>query len=119
MDYKKQTYSGSRYYEVQLANRETRFFEKPGFSGVPHYRGNRCIFIQFDEALCLPLEGYLPKSAITLMISLCKQGFAARQKLARLGVHDSYTRAILPAYRVFHRTRIKDFPVYKIEEYSL
>jgi len=79
---------------------------------------NQLIFIQFDEALCLPLEGYLPKSAITLMISLCKQGFAARQKLAKLGVHDSYTRAILPAYRVFHRTRIKDFPVYKIEEYS-
>jgi len=25
------TYSGSRYYEVQLANRETLFFKKQGF----------------------------------------------------------------------------------------
>jgi glyoxylase-like metal-dependent hydrolase (beta-lactamase superfamily II) len=38
------TYSGSRYYEVQLATEKPCFSKNRVLGFVPHYRGNRCIF---------------------------------------------------------------------------
>lgn len=76
-------------------------------------------FIQFDNALCLPLELGLPKEAIKLMMEAYRKGFEARKQLTMLNIHDSYTRGILPTYRVFHRTRIKDFQVIKADELGI
>lgn len=75
-------------------------------------------FIRVKDALCLPLEMNLPTKALKLMVRGYRMGFSLRDIFIRLGVHDSYTRAILPTYRVFHRSRIKDFKVFEVAEFN-
>lgn len=68
-------------------------------------------FIRFNNALCLPLEMNIGRDALMSVIEIYRKGFQTRDEFIDRGLHDSYTRAILPAYRVFHRSRIKDFRV--------
>lgn len=75
-------------------------------------------FVQFDDALCLPLEMNLPKEAQRMMVSAYREGFTAREHLIELNVHDSYCRGILPTFRVFHRTRIRDFRVLQASDFE-
>ncbi|HEX7154047.1 MAG TPA: RusA family crossover junction endodeoxyribonuclease [Thermoanaerobaculia bacterium] len=68
-------------------------------------------FVQLSGNLCLPFEGGLPGDLLRPLLEHYERALIVSNELDQL-VGDYYlARAVLPVQRLFHRTRIRGFPV--------
>jgi len=75
-------------------------------------------FVQFEKGLCYPVATYFPLEIQAAFVSIYETGFAARSSLEGAGAPYEDFRAVMPIARVFHRTRVGDFPVVTLEEFK-
>lgn len=75
-------------------------------------------FVQFDKGLCYPIATYFPRELQKAFVSIFEKGLVERRDLEKLGARYEESRALMPIARVFHRTRISQFPVVTLEEFK-
>lgn len=75
------------------------------------------LFVQFEGGLCLPIPRTAPKTFQTQLLDLYVRALDIRTKAKALGIDDSVARTVMPAQRIFHRTRLHSFPVLTADEF--
>lgn len=68
-------------------------------------------FIRMEGALCLPLPGGLTLKQTEILLKAFENQFKTRRDLVDLGAEYYTARMPLSVQRVYHRSRIKGFPV--------
>lgn len=70
------------------------------------------IFVQFDNGICMPIANSAPLGARLSLLEAYSAILSARREADRNGLPYMWSSVLMPQQRVFHRTRIHDFPVY-------
>ena len=75
-------------------------------------------FIQFDRGLCYPVATVFPIDLQKSIVSAFERGLIARKELEKLGASYENSRSAMPIGRIFHRTRIGQFPITTLEAFK-
>ena len=79
---------------------------------------NHVQFVQFDKGLCYPVPTYFPRELQEAFVSIYEKGFSVRSEAEKSGATYEDSRGLMPVARVFHRTRIGNFPVVTLDEFK-
>ncbi|BAZ21696.1 hypothetical protein NIES4073_25740 [Kalymmatonema gypsitolerans NIES-4073] len=74
------------------------------------------IFIQFPKGLCFPINRNLPDDTLKTILGSVEMMLHRRDQLQAISGDYYFSKMLLPIQRFFHRTRIHNFPVLKIDE---
>ncbi len=80
--------------------------------------GREYFFVQFTSGLCYPIPTRLNADFQAQLVAVFKRALKARTELDESDVPYHWAKIIMPALRVFHRTRVGDFPVVSLEEFE-
>lgn len=90
-----------------------RFYDDEGWMPKGHFK-----FVQFEKGLCYPVATYFPRELQEAFVRIFEKGLTARADLEKIGVGYEEARALMPVARIFHRTRVSDFPVITLEQFK-
>jgi len=69
------------------------------------------IFVELDRNLCFPLNERKPDDVMRICIEMLERSMAARDELEALGASREEARYLMPARRLFHKSRVvRHFP---------
>lgn len=75
-------------------------------------------FVQLDGALCTPVNLNWPSAAKVLWAGMLKSNQASKDVLEKLGISYPAVASFLGGSQPFHRTRVKDFKVLPLSEFT-
>lgn len=73
-------------------------------------------FVQFQKALCMPLNLSLPPESLLEILNAFEYQLATREKLIKLGQIHQDASEVMSIQRPFHRTRVIGFPTFPLHE---
>lgn len=101
------SYSGEERVSITVRHSPDEWLKKEGL-----------FFVQLDGGLCIPLSRGMQHEFQRKIVDLYENAIAVRNKAMADGIGYYKTRYIMPAQRVFHRTRLAEFEVIKVEDFN-
>ena len=90
----------------------------------PHFFGERIkknglVFIEYSKGLCFPFNfNGIPYDVQLMVIDKIDEMITARKKMMEMGVDYYVASGVMPSQRVFHISKIKDFPIEDFESFK-
>jgi Holliday junction resolvase RusA-like endonuclease len=98
-------YGDPEHIVIEISYEPDAFFEK-----------DKIIFVQVRGALCMPIHEGMVDGALKILLDDFEMKLWARDKLMEMSNTYHQARSVMSIQRYFHRTRVGDFKVKKIEE---
>ena len=98
-------YDEPEHIEIEISYEPDAFFEK-----------DKIIFVQVRGALCMPIHGGMENEALKILLDDFEMKLWTRDRLLEMGNTYYQARSVMSIQRYFHRTRVGEFKVKRIEE---
>ncbi|HEU0054700.1 MAG TPA: RusA family crossover junction endodeoxyribonuclease [Longimicrobium sp.] len=105
------------YWSGGYANPEREHLEiEIGFDPDEHVSKDGLLFLSLGRGLYFPLQRDFPGEVVLHQAEFVMECHRSAERIASLGADISTAHQLLPAQRVFHRSRIVAFPTTTMEE---
>ncbi len=78
---------------------------------------NNLVFVEIRNNLCMPIPTDNSPENLNILLDVIENLFNARDRIFKSTGNELTARYMLPIQRVFHKTRIRGFEVYTIEDF--
>ena len=97
----------SEQIRIELKYSDNQFVPKAGLQ-----------FVQLDNGLCFPIPGILRREDQLSFVRAYAEAVQRRSEAMQEGMAYPWANVLMPMQRVFHRTRLGEFPVTKLSEFE-
>lgn len=79
-----------------------------------YFRKDGIMFVQIQDALCMPINGNMPPEAIKIHLDALEGQVKNRDAFVKTGAPVEEARGVLSIQRFFHKTRVSGFKVQSV-----